>query len=149
MREVNLYDAAVNEVRGKESDEERHQLESDPLSWRDALRSVIDEMDSQFDYRAGVFEDEVEFLDEESPEFTTIRDEYHKWKLSARTFKKHIEARLATVSRMSGEESISVVDFVQVVRSLANSGDDDEAYDKAIDDLYDLLDRFDHSNPVQ
>lgn len=143
-----LYDAAVNEVRGQETAVERLMLEDNTAAWRDALRSVIDEMDSQFKYRSDVFDDETEFMSEGSGEYIQKAEDYKKWKLGARTFKKHIEARLATVNRMVVDDDVTIEDFAHIAISIRDA-DGDEAYDEAVDSLYDLLDKFERLHPLQ
>lgn len=149
MRKIDLYDAAVNEVRGQESDAERQALEADPVAWRNALQSVIDEMDSQFRMRSDLFDDATEFLHESSDEYAQKAAEYQKWKLGARTFKKHIEARLAAVERFAQEDDVTAEDFADLVRVVVDPEVGPREFDEAMDELQSLLDRFERLRRLQ
>lgn len=141
-----LYDISVAEVRGQASADEKKQLHSNVFDWRDALQQVIDEVESQFNVKAEEFEDNISYLSDSDASEKEIQDAkiaYDIWKSRARTFKKHINARLIAVKRMcqdtiaefddSGidiEKNLNVVTAAIAVVE-ADACDDDEIFDNA------------------
>lgn len=140
-----LYDISVAEVRGQASTDERQQLHSNVFAWRDALQQVIDEVESQFNVKADEFEDSIAALshaDAPEKEIEDAKVAYDIWRSRARTFKKHINARLIAVKRMcqdaieefddSGidlEKNLAVVSAAIAVVEADASGDDDSFED--------------------
>lgn len=137
---IDLYDAAIAEVRNKATSKEMWALNNDLRGWRNALLRVIDEMDAQFRYREEVMADKASFQSESA----ILEDltKYHEWKLGARTFKKHIEVRLSTVERMINELGVTPDRFANAIRDLFDD-QDDAAFDDALDRLEDLLEEHD------
>lgn len=145
-----LYDIAVAEVRGQASSDEKRQLSSNVFVWRDALQQVVDEVESQFDLKAEEFEDTIFSLTDNDASKKDVDDAkaaYDIWKSRARTFKKHVNARLIAVKRMCQdtleefedsdidiEKSLAVVNAAIAVVEADKYGDDDE-----FDDTWRLL----------
>jgi hypothetical protein len=99
-----LYDTAVSEVRGEASEKDKLLLQSDVEQWRDALQSVVDEVDAQLIVETDKFEDSTRNLTPGSTEYETALESFETWKSRVRIFKKHISARLIAVKRMCQEE---------------------------------------------
>lgn len=100
-----LYDVAVSEVRGEASDREKLILQADVDEWREALQSVVDEVDAQLIIETDKFEDSTRNLVVGSTEYETALESFETWKARVRIFKKHISARLIAVKRMCQEEA--------------------------------------------
>jgi hypothetical protein len=139
-----LYDIAVAEVRGQASPDEKRQLSSNVFVWRDALQQVVDEVESQFDLKAEEFEDTIFALGNNGASAKDVDDAktaYDIWKSRARTFKKHVSARLIAVKRMCQdtleefedsdidiEKSLAVVNAA-IALVEADTSDDDNAFE--------------------
>lgn len=140
-----LYDIAVSEVRGEATAAEKAELASNVVAWRDALLSVIDEVDAQFVVEEDKFEDAVKHLDEDDPEYGYAKDAYETWKGRVRTFKKHITGRLLAVKRMCQEEaagSSSQAEITLLAIGLRNAdGGTDDEWDEAITALFAAVDK--------
>lgn len=143
-----LYDISVAEVRGQASAEEKQTLHSNVFAWRDALQQVIDEVESQFNVKAEEFEDNISYLSDSNASEKELQDAkaaYDIWKSRARTFKKHINARLIAVKRMcqdtleefdtSGidiEKNLNVVGAAVAVVEADACGDEDQFEDSFV-----------------
>jgi hypothetical protein len=152
-----LYDISVAEVRGQASQEEKNLLNSNVFAWRDALQQVVDEVESQFILKSEEFEDHrSRLLLEDAPE-EVINDldvSHNLWKSRARTFKKHVNARLLAVKRMCQEatnhseavgldieKALDVVDAaIEVVE--ADAVDDEIGFDDAFNNLIVIVNNF-------
>lgn len=144
-----LYDTAVKEVRGEASSKEKVVLQADVTAWRDALQSVIDEVDAQMIVETDQFEDSTRNLSEGSSEYRLAEESFETWKSRVKVFKKHISARLLAVKRMCQEEAEEVGDRQLRARVIAaavalQAADqppvDPDEYDKRYDDLLDAVD---------
>lgn len=100
-----LYDTAVSEVRGEASEKERLLLQSDVEQWREALQSVVDEVDAQLIVETDKFDDATRNLTPGSADYEAALESFETWKSRVRIFKKHISARLIAVKRMCQEEA--------------------------------------------
>ena len=153
-----LYDIAVAEVRGQADPHEKELLHSNVFSWRDALQQVIDEVESQFDAREEEFQEEIRILVEDSnseKELDDIKTAYDIWKSRARTFKKHVNARLLAVKRMCqdkieqfDEHDIdieAVLGVVNIARKLIEADEDqnDDEFDDSLFRLKEALSMID------
>lgn len=106
-----LYDTAVSEVRGEASEKEKLLLQSDVEQWRDALQSVVDEVDAQLIVETDKFDDSTRNLTPGSADYETALEAFETWKSRVRIFKKHISARLIAVKRMCQEEAESGANY--------------------------------------
>jgi hypothetical protein len=145
---IDLREAAILEVRNEASAEQVKALNENPVGWRDGLQSVVDEMEAQLTMRLEKFRDDTEWMSEGSGEWQEKFEEYNNWKKKGRTFRKHIEARLATVRRLCPE--VSAQEFAEAVRAVyaadmeADQLEDDEMrFDDAVEALYSLLRKYD------
>ena len=152
-----LYDTAVAEVRGQASQEERNLLNSNVFAWRDALQQVVDEVESQLILKSEEFEDNrASLLIEDAPEdeFNDLDVSYNLWKSLARTFKKHVNARLLAFKRMCQdavdksepigldiEKALDVVEAaIRVVE--ADAVDDEIGFDETFNNLIIIVNKF-------
>lgn len=145
-----LYDTAVSEVRGEASAAEKAALAADVFAWRDALQSVIDEVDAQAVVKEDEFVDSTRGYDFDDPDYKLAQEQFETWKSRVRTFKKHITARLMAVKRMCQEEaeggtSQATVVALAVRLRRAESGTE-EAWDEALDALLTAVDGYLDSN---
>lgn len=104
MSKHELYDVAVSEVRGEASEKEKALLQRDVDQWREALQSVVDEVDAQLIVETDKFEDATRSLSTDSTDYASALEAFETWKSRVRIFKKHISARLIAVKRMCQEE---------------------------------------------
>jgi hypothetical protein len=141
---IDIYDAAILEVRNQASPEQVEALKADPIAWRDSLQKVVDELEAQLRYRQAVFEDESEGLDPEGQAYQSLLDDHKAWKKKARTFLKHNSARLTNVKRLSGVQVDEVIEAARVVRAAEEVSD--TKFEAALDDLYRLVHRYDAEN---
>lgn len=147
MAKHELYDAAVSEVRGEATPSEKALLSRDVFAWRDALQSVIDELDAQTIVKQDEFEVDTAHLSSDDYRLEEAQDQLNAWKGRMRTFKKHITARLMYVKRMCQEEAEGTPSQAQIVslavelRQAENTGSDSE-FDAALDALLDAVDVF-------
>lgn len=153
-----LYDAAVNEVRGQASDEEIDLLKRNVFEWRSALQSVVDEVDAQLIVRIEQYNADVERYRKEGSEIELEEAEnaLQVWEARARTFKKHVSARLLAVRRMCQEvteqgalidRSIdieAVLEIVDLAIALADAdlSPDEEEFDRCFDDLFAAVEAY-------
>jgi hypothetical protein len=141
MDEKYFYDAAVAEVRGSATEEQLVALESDVEVWIDALYRVVEEVDSQIDYRTDLANDSIDVaLDDE--EIAEIKAELLAWKKSIRVFKKHVQARLYTVSRRSDYAYHLKDDIVSCIDSAIVYLTEEDNVDYAVELLESLLKRL-------
>ncbi len=145
-----LYDAAISEVRGEETSAQKRQLEADPYAWRTALRQVLDEIDSQKEFKKDALETTRELQGEDSRAFILGKEDFIAWQEKVGVFRKYISARLTHVDRLCKESprginvvsapDSSVVEKLKAFASAVNDYDDeqDEWYD-AVDDLLDYI----------
>ena len=158
MNKHPLYDIAVAEVRGAATPDEEAQLKSNVFEWKAALESVIDEVDSQLEYKTEEYEEDLLSSVDEGDE-KAIRDAARTlkiWKSRARVFKKHVSARLRSVKRMCEEQSEIAQEVgephLEAVMNVAThairlvevdaDGDEeefDEAFEKLVFHVNDLL----------
>lgn len=134
-----LYDAAVREVRGEASSDEKRRLSADVVEWRNALQSVIDELDAQAVVEQDKFEDATFGFEPEDEEYVSAEEQHVAWKGRMRTFKKHITARLMAVKRMCQEEAEGGASQVKIVNLAvdlleADSGTESE-WETAVNNL--------------
>lgn len=153
MSKHRLYDTAVSEVRGEASERERLLLQSDVEDWRDALQSVVDEVDAQLIVETDKFDDSTRNLTPGSTDYATALESFETWKSRVRIFKKHISARLIAVKRMCQEEAdgdtsvdslTSKVVAGAVALFDAESGSEQE-WEAAINRLFDAVAVFQES----
>lgn len=135
------YEAAVAEVRGTATPKQIELLQSDNNKWVDALQRVMDELDSQMEYREDLFRDETEYLTASDFEFNEKLSDHNRWKKGMRTFKKHISSRLVSLKREFGMEDTfehRYHDISSVIRRLhdADVAEDDDEFDSALEVLY-------------
>lgn len=141
-----LYDTAVSEVRGEASPAEKAVLASDVFAWRDALQSVIDEVDAQAVVKEDEFVDTTRGLSWDDDDYKLAQEQFEAWKSRVRTFKKHITARLMAVKRMCQEEadggtSQATVVALAVKLRRAEAGSEEE-WDAALDALLTAVDSY-------
>jgi hypothetical protein len=152
-----LYDISVLEVRGDASPEEKKRLHSNVFAWRDALQQVVDEVESQFLLKTEEYEDQIYFLQKSGSsvdEVEAATDGYNLWKSRARTFKKHVSARLLAVKRLcqeaietgdtyafNVEKAMAVVDAACRLVD-ADLDEDDDQFERNFADLADLVNDF-------
>lgn len=127
MAKHRLYDQAVLEVREQASDWEKDALSADVFEWRDALQSVLDEVDAQFAVKREEVADLTFGLDPESREAKSIQHDYSRWQSSARTFQKHVKARAIAVKRMCREQEEGTYISTERLRALLAVADAAEA----------------------
>lgn len=143
MMTEDLYDIAVKEVRNQASEAEKKALNANPDGWKDALLRVLDEIESQFTLREAFFAEKTQNM--KDSDLAVEAEAYSEWKMKALTFKKHISARLLTVSRLTS--AVSVEAFARAAKNLDEAKTDEE-YDDAYSDLMDLLDTYEASHPI-
>lgn len=150
MNKHPLYDVAVSEVRGEATPEEEALLQSNVFEWKAALESVIDEVDSQLEYKTEEYEEDLLSSIDEGNE-RDVRDAARTlkvWKSRARVFKKHVSARLRAVRRMCEEQSELAEEagepHLEAVMNVAthairlvevDANGDEEDFDEAFDNL--------------
>lgn len=148
MNKHPLYDVAVAEVRGEASTEEKKKLKENVFAWRDALQSVVDEVESQLVLKSEEFEDSIAWEEKYGTPDTLLdaRNSYDVWKSRARTFKKHVSARLMAVKRLCQETVHSAGDLafdleraLDVVTAALNLVDEEEADDSEWQELFERL----------
>lgn len=146
-----LYDAAVDEVRGQATQEQKAQLQADVFAWREALQSVLDEVDAQLEVKRDEFEDLVYDVDPDSREYQEAAEAYETWKARVRTFKRHITGRFLAVRRMCQDateradpaltSALTVVEAAKALLKADEEGTDDEFFD-ALSRLGDAVESF-------
>lgn len=151
-----LYDAAVAEVRGEALPHEVAQLSSNVFDWRDALLSVVDEVNAQVQLKDEEYRFEVEELrtldsSDDGREEERRREEHSMWRNRALRFRKHVKARLDAVKRMcrdqlegSEEYTYDLEKAMRVVSAAselidADAEDDAEQFDEAFDQLEEVV----------
>lgn len=136
------YEAAVAEVRGSATVEQVSMLNNNIPKWIDALKRVVDETNAQIRYRDDLFDDETEFMPEESSQYKDCVSRHLGWKKSIRTFKKHIESRLDAVERMRDDPSEELEALKELIRKLREAdampemADDADEFDKILFQIY-------------
>lgn len=149
-----LYDMAVSEVRGEASDKEKLILQADVDDWRDALQSVVDEVDAQLIIETDKFEDATRNLTPSSTDYRVAQEAFDAWKSRVRIFKKHISARLIAVKRMCQEEAEGDLSsgtltarVVTAATALcdADSSSDPTVWDTALDNLFTAVEELRNS----
>jgi hypothetical protein len=141
-----LYDAAISEVRGEEDAGQKIMLEEDPYAWRTALRQVIDEIDSQKEFKKEALETTKELQGIDSRAYIIGKEEFIKWQEKVGVFRKYISARLTHVDRICKESpsginsapSIDITDLERLkgfVRSIDDVDEEDDAWFDGVDDL--------------
>ena len=131
-----LRDAAVNEVRGVADEEERALLSVDVHEWRNALQSVVDDIETQLLLRNKTYIEDCK-LALDSDEERELKEQYDTWRRNARTFLRHVSNRLVAVERMCDDRTESINHILDLCRELAerdaNELDVDETIDRIID----------------
>ncbi len=145
--EQDLYDAAIAEVRGEENANQRATLAADPRKWRAALRQVIDEIDSQKEFKQETLDTIGSTYGKDSSRFTGAAEAFVEWQEKVGVFRKYISARLVHVDRIckdspltqnSTEAPTDTIDKLKALAAITDEYDDDD--DKWFDAVYDLLD---------